>query len=50
MADKPGYAGSTGRMAPAVFNCFPPEMKPIRRPENRPDSELGADFLLMFAL
>ena len=21
-------------MAPAVFNCFPPEMKPIRRPEN----------------
>ena len=22
------------RMAPAVFNCFPPEIKPIRRPEN----------------
>jgi hypothetical protein len=21
------------RMAPAVFNCFPPEIKPIRRPE-----------------
>jgi hypothetical protein len=21
-------------MAPAVFNCFPPEIKPIRRPEN----------------
>ena len=28
------FLGRQWRMAPAVFNCFPPEIKPIRRPEN----------------
>ena len=30
--DKPGHDESIRLLA--VFNCFPPEIKPIRRPEN----------------
>ena len=37
------------RMAPAVFNCFPPEIKPIRRPKTS-GFKWAALFLLMFAL
>jgi len=35
------------RVAPAVFNCFPPEIKPIRFPANA-GPKIAADFLLMF--
>ena len=38
-----------GGWRPAVFNCFPPEIKPIRRPQTS-GFKWTALFLLMFAL
>jgi len=42
-------ADCAGLSSMAVFNCFPPEKKPIRDPETL-GFKLSADFLLMFEL
>jgi hypothetical protein len=39
--DKPGHDESINGFL-AVFNCFPPEIKPIRRPENVRIKVMGA--------